>query len=81
MLDGMKAVWRHWKAFAHALIRAQNWFLMALVYWLAVGPVAVIYKLMRPDSTDRGLGDPAAQSHWLTPLMGDEDIRRAQRPW
>ena len=81
MLDGMKTLWRHWKAFAHGLIRAQNWFLMAFVYWVAVGPIALLFRLARPDSTDRGLGDPEAPTHWLKPLLGSEDIRRAQRPW
>jgi hypothetical protein len=77
----MKTIWRRWKGVAHAIIHAQNWFLMAVAYVVAVSPVAVILRLYHRDLTDRGLGDEEAGSYWLEVSMGQEDIRRAQRPW
>lgn len=81
MLELMKSIWRGWKGLTHGLIKGQSWLLMAIAYWIAVFPIAVFFKLFRPDPTDRGLGDPEAKSFWLPPRMGSEDIRRAQRPY
>ena len=81
ILTLMKIIWRRWKAVAHGIIRAQNWFLMAVAYVVAVGPVSIVMRLTHKDLTDRGLGAPDLESYWLEPQMGPEDIRRAQRPW
>ena len=81
ILNLMKTIWRRWKGLAHGIIRGQNWLLMAVAYFTAVGPVAFVMRLRDSDMTDRGLGDPASESYWLEPTMGTEDIRRAQRPW
>jgi len=64
MLPLFKAMWRGWQGFAHRLIKAQNWFLMALVYWLALAPVAVMMKLGGSTLLDRSLGDDGAESLW-----------------
>ncbi len=77
----MKTIWRRWKDLAHGIIRGQNWFLMAVAYFVAVGPVAVVMRLIHKDMTDRGLGDEQCGSYWLKPSMEPQDIRRAQRPW
>lgn len=81
ILTLMKTIWRRWKGVAHGIIRAQNWFLMSVAYFVAVGPVAVVMRLKHKDLTDRGLGDPDSSTYWLDPAMGQQDIRRAQRPW
>ncbi len=81
ILSMMKTIWRRWKGFAHGIIRAQNWTLMAIAYITAVAPVAIIMRLIDNDMTDRGLGDRESGSYWLKPMMSKEDIRRAQRPW
>jgi len=77
----MKTIWRRWKGVAHGIIRAQNWILMAVAYFVAVGPVALVMRMTNKDLTDRGLGDPEATTYWLEPEMGHQDIQRAQRPW
>jgi len=81
ILNTMKTIWQGWKRFAHRLIAAQSWALMALTYWVAVSPVAVMMKLTKQELTDRSLGDPDSETYWLEPLLGYQDIRRAQRPW
>jgi hypothetical protein len=65
MLGLFKVIWRRWKGFAHLLIKAQNWILMALVYWGAVAPVAIMMKLSRRPLLDRSLGDEGAESFWI----------------
>lgn len=77
----MKSIWRGWKNFAHGLIAGQTWLLMAISYFGALAPVAIGFRLFKPDPLDRGLGDTASPTYWQTPKMGPQDIRRAQRPW
>ena len=81
MLYLMKALWRRWKRFAHAIIRAQNWIVMAIAYVVAMGPVSFIMRLRSRDLIDRGLGDPGATSYWIPMNDPQQDIRRSQRPW
>ena len=81
MLTALKAIWKGWKRLTHGLNHAISWVLMAVVYWTTMAPVALGFKLFRPDPIDRGLGDPAAPSYWLEPRSGRQDVRRAQRPW
>lgn len=81
VLEVMKAMWRSWKGFTHSLNHVISVVLMTFVYVVAVAPVAIGFKIFRPDPTDRGLGDPHADS-WGGPVgMASQDIRRSQRPW
>ena len=52
MLRFLKRVWRGWKSFAHGLIKGQSWLLMAFAYILALAPVALLFKVARPDPLD-----------------------------
>ena len=81
LLELMKAVWRRWKTFTHSLNYVISWVLMTFVYVVAVAPVAIGFKVFRPDPIDRGLGDPSADSYGLPAKIEPQDIRRAQRPW
>lgn len=65
MLTLFKAIWRRWKGFAHRLISAQNWFLMCLVYWGSVAPIAILMKTFAKPLLDRGLGPDDASSFWI----------------
>ena len=89
ILTLMKTIWRRWKGVAHGIIRAQNWTLMAITYFVAVGPVAVIMRLKHKDLTDRGLGDPEGQhvlrvhvrSHGVAaPELDRQGLHAAKRP-
>jgi hypothetical protein len=81
LLALMKRLWAGWKAFAHGLVAAQSWLLMAFAYVIAVAPVALAFKLFRPDPLDRGPADPTAKTYGRPPRFSREDIRRAQRPF
>lgn len=81
MLSALKAIWRGWKRAVHGLNAAIAFVLMSFVYWTTMMPVALGFKLFRPDPIDRGLGDPDAESYWLAPRDNGQDVRRAQRPW
>lgn len=75
----MKSIWRGWKRFAHKLISAQNWLLMALVYWFAVMPVAAMLKLIRHRLIHTPETDAEADSYWEPRTDGPLDMGRAER--
>jgi hypothetical protein len=54
---------------------------MSLVYLSVVGPVSLSMRLFRPDPTDRGPGDPEAESYGRPLDLPPEDLQRAQRPY
>ncbi len=81
MLALMKRLWWSWKKAVHGINAAISWTLMSVVYVTAMMPVALGFKLFRPDPTDRGLGDPNAETQWQKPRSERQDIRRAQRPF
>ena len=66
---------RPWTECGHLLTLA------SFVYWSAMFPVAMGFRIFRPDPTDRGLGPPDATTDWQPPRVERQDIRRAQRPW
>ena len=74
-------MWRGWKHVTHRINDVISVVLMTFVYVTAVAPVALGFKIARPDPIDRGLGDPRAET-WAQPVaMERQDVRRAQRPW
>lgn len=81
MLELMKTIWRGWKRFAHGLIAGQSWFLMALVYVFAMGPVSVYIRLSPRRRLDRAPPSPGATTYALPIRFEPQDARRAQRPW
>jgi hypothetical protein len=81
VLSLMKRIWRGWKGLVHRINGAISVVLMSIVYGLTMAPIALGFRIFRPDPTDRGLGDPNSKSFWLAVRMGRQDIQRAQRPW
>ena len=81
MLGLMTTLWRGWKAFAHRLIKGQNWLIMAFVYITAMGPVSLFIKLDKERRLDRGPADPDADSYQKPVRQEPMDVRRAQRPF
>jgi hypothetical protein len=81
VLSWLKRIWWSWKRLVHQLNAVISFVLMAFVYIVAVAPVALGFRIFKPDPTDRGLGDPQRKSFWLEVRLGREDIQRAQRPW
>ncbi len=81
MLALMKTIWKGWKGFAHKLVAGQSWFLMAIVYIFAVGPVSLFIKLDASRRLDRGPADPDAATYQVKVERPPQDVRRAQRPY
>ena len=81
VLRVMRWLWWRWKDFVHVLNTLIGFFLMTVVYVVAMAPVALGFKIFRPDPTDRGLGEPGRASYWMDVQLESQDIRSAQRPW
>ncbi len=52
---------------------------MALVYVLAVAPVAILLKLFRHEMLDKSLPDPEAKSYWVEKTDGPLTLERARK--
>ncbi len=81
MLHVLKRIWRAWKSFAHALVKGQSWILMAIAYIVAITPVALGFKLFKPDPLDEAAADPKLPTYGRPVRARLQDIRSAQRPW
>lgn len=81
LLPLLIGLWRGLQRFTHGIFGAMTFGAMSFVYWAVVGPVALGFRLLRPDPTDRGLGDLEADSYSIDTKRAPEDIRRAQRPY
>lgn len=81
MLRVLKRIWRAWKGFAHGLVKGQSWLLMALAYVIALAPVALLFKLTKPDPLDEKPADPTASTYGRPVKARLQDIRTAQSPW
>ena len=77
MLRFLKRVWRGWKSFAHGLIKGQSWLLMAFAYILALAPIALLFKVARPDPLDEKPADPGASTYGGPVRARLQDIRSA----
>jgi len=81
MLSIMKRIWKSWKRGVHRINTVISVVLMTVVYVTAMFPVAIGFKLFKPDALDRGLGDEDSNSYWIKINRERQDVRRAQRPW
>ena len=54
---------------------------MALAYGLALAPVALAFRVLRPDPLDEAAADPKAPTYGRPVVARAQDIRSAQRPW
>lgn len=81
MLVLLKRIWKAWKGLTHNLNAAISWLLMTVTYVVAMGPVAIFFRLTRADLIDRGLGDPRSDTWWHPLPPDDDNVRRVQRPW
>ena len=79
MIRFFKGLWRREKALLHGILKLQNWILMALVYVIAVAPVAVFLKLFRREMLDRSPLNPEAKSYWVEKTDGPLTLERAKK--
>lgn len=79
MVRLFKSMWRWQHAFLQALIGLQNRVLMALVYVVAIAPVAVIMKILPRDLLYRGETEPGRDTYWIPRDDEPMDMERARR--
>lgn len=75
----MKVIWRAWKGVAHRIIQAQNWFLMSIVYWIALAPVAILLRLSRRPVVPADPSPDERGSYWIPRDDGPITMERAGR--
>ena len=79
MIALFKALWRRQKRFIHGIIYWQNWILMAVVYVVAVTPVALVMKLFRRPMLDVTPPDFERKSYWVERTDGVMTWEKARR--
>lgn len=79
MIALFQAMWRRQKRFVHGIIYWQNWILMAVVYVVAVTPVALMMRLFRKPMLDVTLPDRQKKSYWSERTEGPMTWERARR--
>jgi len=79
MVRLFKSMWRWQHAFLHAVIGLQNWVLMAVVYVIAITPVALVMKVLQRDLMFRGETEAGRETHWIPRDEPPFDMERAGR--
>ena len=73
----LRKLWSLWKAFAHVLGKIQTTLLLAIVYHVTVGPIALIARLTGRDLL--GLREPEGPTFAVPLDKTSTTIERAQR--
>jgi hypothetical protein len=73
----LRTVWAGWKKFGHVLGQVQTAILLAIIYHIAVGPIAVIGRVLRRDLL--GLRAVPGASHAVPLAPVTSTLERAQR--
>lgn len=81
MLELFKRLWLGWNLGIRAVMRLQSRVIMTLAWVLAIGPTALVFRLMGKTLLDRGPADPAAKTFWLTRPGGEASMKDAARPF
>lgn len=81
MLELFRRMWMGWQAFARALIRNQNVVLMGIAYVVALGPVALVSRLVGRKFLDRAPADPRATTYWHPRRPSPMTMDEASRPF
>lgn len=80
MLEIFKRLWVGWNGMARHILLAQNALLMGFTYVVALGPVALWFRLSGKQLVDRGPADPKAETYWQPrsgkPMTMDEATRQ-----
>ncbi len=73
----LRKLWAFWQAFGHVLGQIQSTILLAVIYHIGIGPIALIGKLTRRDllGLRAGAGESFAQP--LAPITAT--IERAEK--
>ena len=71
-----KALSEYWLRFARMLGKANALVLLTVVYFLIIGPGAILLKLFGKDLLDRRLEERA--SYWYDKIPVDQDVDRSK---
>jgi hypothetical protein len=72
----LRRLWERWKAIAHAIGTVQARIVLSLLYFLVLGPMALVRRLLA-DPLD--LRPRARPSHWTPRPPADVSLGRARR--
>lgn len=81
MLELFKRMWVGWNRGVRALLRLQTRAIMTVAYLLAIGPVAVVFRITGRTLLDRGPAPRGASTYWLARPNTEATMRDASRPF
>jgi len=77
MMRALRALYRGWMAFAHALGTVQTFLLLSVVYFVAIGITAPLMRLFSGDPLDRKMHD--RDSIWIAKPKTNVSMDEARR--
>jgi hypothetical protein len=81
MLEIFKQLWVGWNRGIRAVMRAQSKAIMTVAYFLAIGPIAVLFRLTGRTLLDRGPAQADARSFWVPRNPVEASMKDASRPF
>ena len=80
VLELFKILWLGWnERVVHGILKAQNTFLMGIVWLLGLAPIAIAFRLLGRRLLDRAPPPAQAQSHWLPRAGAPMTMKEAAR--
>jgi hypothetical protein len=79
MLERFKRMWLGWQGVAQGIIVLQNALLMSIAYFVGVGPVACVQRVLGKSNLDRAPADPSAPSYWQPRSGQAQTMEEARR--
>lgn len=76
-MSPLRTLWAGWKKFGHILGQVQAAILLAIIYHIAIGPIALVNRLLRHDLL--GLRPARGASHAVPLPPVTSTVERAQK--
>lgn len=76
-----KRMWLLWNRGIRGVMRLQSRVIMTVAWLLAIGPVALVFRVVGRTLLDRGPAPPGARSFWLTRPDTEATMKDASRPF
>lgn len=81
MLSLFKRLWLGWNRGIRGLMRLQSKVIMTVAYFVGIGPVAIVFRVLGKTLLDRGPAVPGARTFWLARTDGEATMKDASRPF
>jgi hypothetical protein len=81
MLEIFKQLWVGWNRGIRAVMRVQSQAIMAVAYFFAIGPIALLFRLAGRTLLDRGRAPPNARSFWVPRTPVEASMKDASKPF